>query len=143
MVFVLGKTLVIMLVVADQHLYTPMSCFLGHLSSLETFYRSTTLPQVMAHFVTGDSTISAHHINLLFRSHPPLPVHMGILCMHHSCSAGADLPSSMRRQKAFSTCSSQLTSATVFYDTLILGAGIVRSRSSRMVSEEECEVTCI
>ncbi|KAK4806472.1 hypothetical protein QYF61_021386 [Mycteria americana] len=61
MVFVLGKTLIIMLVVANRHLYTPMSCFLGHLSSLETFYRSSTLPQVMAHFMTGDSTISAHH----------------------------------------------------------------------------------
>ncbi|KAK4806480.1 hypothetical protein QYF61_013973 [Mycteria americana] len=71
--------------------------------------------------------LSHSDTNLLFRSHPPLPVHMGILCMHQSCSAGADLPSSMRRQKAFSTCSSQPTSATVFYDTLILGCMLPRT----------------
>ncbi|XP_052635609.1 olfactory receptor 6P1-like [Harpia harpyja] len=61
MVFVLGKNLIIMRAVANQHLCTPMGFFLGHWSSLEIFYRSTTLPQLMASFMTGDSSISAHH----------------------------------------------------------------------------------
>ncbi|KFQ93905.1 Olfactory receptor 1020, partial [Nipponia nippon] len=59
-VTVVGNILVVVLVVADRHLHTPMYFFLGNLSSLEICYSSTTLPQLLASFLTGDSSISAH-----------------------------------------------------------------------------------
>ncbi|CAM4636350.1 unnamed protein product, partial [Lepidochelys olivacea] len=53
-----GNILVVALVVADQHLHTPMYFFLGNLSCLETCYTSTLLPRMLASLVTGDRTIS-------------------------------------------------------------------------------------
>ncbi|XP_062449689.1 olfactory receptor 2G3-like [Rhea pennata] len=49
---------IIMLVVADQHLHTPMYFFLGNLSCLEACYSSTILPRLLVSFLTGDRTIS-------------------------------------------------------------------------------------
>ncbi|XP_039353521.1 olfactory receptor 11A1-like [Mauremys reevesii] len=53
-----GNILILVLVVADQHLHTPMYLFLGNLSCLETCYSSTILPRVLASLLTGDRTIS-------------------------------------------------------------------------------------
>ncbi|XP_053902235.1 olfactory receptor 6N1-like [Malaclemys terrapin pileata] len=55
---VAGNTLIVLLVVADQHLHTPMYFFLGNLSCLETCYTSTILPRMLASLLTGDKTIS-------------------------------------------------------------------------------------
>ncbi|XP_044841773.1 olfactory receptor 11A1-like [Mauremys mutica] len=53
-----GNVLIFVLVVADQHLRTPMYFFLGNLSCLEICYSSTILPKVLAGLLTGDNTIS-------------------------------------------------------------------------------------
>ncbi|CAM4560911.1 olfactory receptor 2AP1-like [Lepidochelys kempii] len=53
-----GNILIIALVVADQHLHTPMYFFLGNLSCLETCYTSAILPRMLASLLTGDRTIS-------------------------------------------------------------------------------------
>ncbi|KAM7150837.1 olfactory receptor 10A4-like [Macrochelys suwanniensis] len=53
-----GNILIILLVVTDQHLHTPMYLFLGNLSCLETCYSSTILPKMLACLLTGDRTIS-------------------------------------------------------------------------------------
>ncbi|XP_053902416.1 olfactory receptor 11A1-like [Malaclemys terrapin pileata] len=53
-----GNILIIVLVVPDQHLHTPMYFFLGNLSCLETCYTSTILSTVLASLLTGDRTIS-------------------------------------------------------------------------------------
>ncbi|XP_006113015.4 olfactory receptor 10A7-like [Pelodiscus sinensis] len=53
-----GNILVVVLVVADRHLHTPMYFFLGNLSCLEICYSSTLLPQLLAGLLTGDWTIS-------------------------------------------------------------------------------------
>ncbi|XP_065270932.1 olfactory receptor 6N1-like [Emys orbicularis] len=53
-----GNILIIVLVVADQHLHTPMYFFLGNLSFLETCYTSTILPRLLASLLTGDRIIS-------------------------------------------------------------------------------------
>ncbi|XP_044840328.1 olfactory receptor 6N1-like [Mauremys mutica] len=58
MATVAGNTLIVVLVVADQHLHTPMYLFLGNLSCLETCYSSTILPRLLASLLTGDKTIS-------------------------------------------------------------------------------------
>uniref|UniRef100_A0A8B9QKJ8 Olfactory receptor n=1 Tax=Apteryx owenii TaxID=8824 RepID=A0A8B9QKJ8_APTOW len=60
LVTMVGNILIVVLVVADQHLHTPMYFFLGNLSSLETCYSSTILPRLLASFLTGDRTISVH-----------------------------------------------------------------------------------
>lgn len=59
-VTMVGNILIVVLVVADRHLHTPMYFFLGNLSCLETCYSSTILPRLLASFLTGDKTISAH-----------------------------------------------------------------------------------
>ncbi|XP_067399098.1 olfactory receptor 11A1-like [Emydura macquarii macquarii] len=53
-----GNILIMVLVVTDQHLHTPMYFFLGNLSCLETCYTSTILPRLLASLLTGDRTIS-------------------------------------------------------------------------------------
>ncbi|XP_075767969.1 olfactory receptor 10A7-like [Pelodiscus sinensis] len=53
-----GNILVVVLVVADRHLHTPMYFFLGNLSCLEICYSSILLPQLLAGVLTGDRTIS-------------------------------------------------------------------------------------
>ncbi|KAM9121406.1 olfactory receptor 11A1-like [Pangshura tecta] len=53
-----GNILIVVLVVTHQHLHTPMYCFLGNLSCLETWYTSTILPRMLASLLTGDRTIS-------------------------------------------------------------------------------------
>nr|XP_032641966.1 olfactory receptor 6N1-like [Chelonoidis abingdonii] len=58
MATVAGNTLIVVFVVADQHLHTPMYFFLGNLSCLETCYTSTILPRLLASLLTGDRTIS-------------------------------------------------------------------------------------
>ncbi|XP_007443525.2 olfactory receptor 5G3-like [Python bivittatus] len=56
----IGNLLIFLLVVADQHLHTPMYFFLGHLSSLDACYSSTILPKLLASLLTGERTITIH-----------------------------------------------------------------------------------
>ncbi|XP_075768263.1 olfactory receptor 6N1-like [Pelodiscus sinensis] len=58
MITIAGNTLIVVLVVTDRHLHTPMYFFLGNLSCLETCYSSTILPRLLAGLLTGDRTIS-------------------------------------------------------------------------------------
>ncbi|XP_067388323.1 olfactory receptor 10A7-like [Emydura macquarii macquarii] len=53
-----GNLLIVVLVVADHHLHTPMYFFLGNLSFLETCYTSVTAPRLLAGFLADDRTIS-------------------------------------------------------------------------------------
>uniref|UniRef100_A0A452I420 G-protein coupled receptors family 1 profile domain-containing protein n=1 Tax=Gopherus agassizii TaxID=38772 RepID=A0A452I420_9SAUR len=53
-----GNILIIVLVVVDRHLHTPMYFFLGNLSCLETCYSSTILPRMLVSLLTEDRTIS-------------------------------------------------------------------------------------
>ncbi|XP_062438049.1 olfactory receptor 6B1-like [Rhea pennata] len=59
LITVAGNIFIVVLVVADWHLHTPMYFLLGNLSSLEISYSSTILPQLLVSFLTGDRTISA------------------------------------------------------------------------------------
>ncbi|KAM7150864.1 olfactory receptor 6N1-like [Macrochelys suwanniensis] len=58
MATIAGNSLVMVLIVADQHFHTPMYFFLGNLSCLEICYTSTILPRILASLLTGDRTIS-------------------------------------------------------------------------------------
>ncbi|XP_077171176.1 olfactory receptor 2AP1-like [Paroedura picta] len=53
-----GNLLIVVLVVSDEHLHTPMYYFLGNLSCVETFYSSAILPRVLYSLLTGDRSIS-------------------------------------------------------------------------------------
>ncbi|XP_028559640.2 olfactory receptor 1E16-like [Podarcis muralis] len=53
-----GNFLIILLVVADQHLQTPMYYFLSNLSFLEICYSSVTLLKMLSNLITGERTIS-------------------------------------------------------------------------------------
>ena len=59
MVTMFGNILIVVLVVADRHLHTPMYVFLGNFSSVEICYTSTLLPRLLASFLTRDRSISA------------------------------------------------------------------------------------
>ncbi|XP_061445192.1 olfactory receptor 5V1-like [Rhineura floridana] len=53
-----GNLLIVLLVVVDQHLHTPMYFFLMNLSCLDICYISTIVPRMLASFLTGDRSIS-------------------------------------------------------------------------------------
>ncbi|XP_042329772.1 olfactory receptor 2D3-like [Sceloporus undulatus] len=53
-----GNLVIIMLVQTDPRLHTPMYFFLTHLSGLEICYVSSTVPQMLAHLLSGNRTIS-------------------------------------------------------------------------------------
>ncbi|XP_014382052.1 olfactory receptor 1020-like [Alligator sinensis] len=57
-VTVAGNILLLVLVVADQHLHTPMYFFLGNLSFLDACYTSVIAPRLLAGFLTEDRSIS-------------------------------------------------------------------------------------
>ncbi|XP_077171788.1 olfactory receptor 2AP1-like [Paroedura picta] len=59
MVTMVGNMLIVVLVVVDHHLHTPMYFFLGNLACLETCYSSTILPVILVNlFHGGQGTIS-------------------------------------------------------------------------------------
>lgn len=60
LVTVVGNLIIIMLVVADEQLHTPMYFFLGYLSCLETCYTTTILPRLITSILIEDNTISVH-----------------------------------------------------------------------------------
>ena len=53
-----GNLGVIMLILLDSHLHTPMYFFLSHLSLMDFGYSTNVTPKVMAGFLTGDKVIS-------------------------------------------------------------------------------------
>ena len=53
-----GNLGVIMLILLDSHLHTPMYFFLSHLSLMDFAYSTDVTPKVMAGFLTGDKVIS-------------------------------------------------------------------------------------
>ncbi|XP_074838505.1 olfactory receptor 11A1-like [Carettochelys insculpta] len=57
---VVGNMLIVVLVLSDQRLRSPMYVFLGNLSLLETFYTSTILPRLLASLLSGDRAIAVH-----------------------------------------------------------------------------------
>ncbi|CAM5158013.1 unnamed protein product, partial [Eretmochelys imbricata] len=129
MATVTGNTLIVVLIVADQHLHTPMYFFLGNLSCLETCYTSTIMPWMLASLLTGDRTISlscsdTHQVILVdfilacvFTLPPFLLTLTFYMCI---IATILRIPSTTGRQKAFSTCSSHLIVVTIFYGTLII-----------------------
>ncbi|XP_053218604.1 olfactory receptor 6B1-like [Podarcis raffonei] len=60
LVTIAGNILIVILVILDQRLHTPMYFFLGNLSCLETCYSSTIMPRMLVSFLTGDRSISVH-----------------------------------------------------------------------------------
>ncbi|XP_060138102.1 olfactory receptor 10A3-like [Zootoca vivipara] len=53
-----GNLLIVVLVVTDRHLHTPMYIFLGNLSFLECCYSSTILPKMLSSILAGGESIS-------------------------------------------------------------------------------------
>ncbi|XP_013907336.1 PREDICTED: olfactory receptor 5B21-like [Thamnophis sirtalis] len=53
-----GNILIVVLVIKDKHLHTPMYFFLGNFSCVETCYSSTVLPKALISLQTGDRSIS-------------------------------------------------------------------------------------
>lgn len=57
-VTIMGNILVLLLIVLDPHLKSPMYFFLGNLSFLEACYSSSIFPKMISALLTGDRTIS-------------------------------------------------------------------------------------
>ncbi|NXF12716.1 OR5BL protein, partial [Smithornis capensis] len=57
-VTITGNTFIIVLVMVNQHLQTPMYFFLGNLACLEICYSSNILPRMLLSYVSGDTSIS-------------------------------------------------------------------------------------
>ncbi|XP_062994320.1 olfactory receptor 5J3-like [Elgaria multicarinata webbii] len=52
-----GNLLIVLLILMDRHLHTPMYFFLGNLSCLEVCYSSTILPRMLISFLTSNKVI--------------------------------------------------------------------------------------
>ncbi|KAM6108051.1 LOW QUALITY PROTEIN: olfactory receptor 6B1-like [Pterocles gutturalis] len=65
-VTIIENVLIILLVVIDQHLHTPMYFFLGNLSCLETCYTSNISPRMLVNFLTKKKRISFNSCLLQF-----------------------------------------------------------------------------
>nr|XP_006110441.1 olfactory receptor 10C1-like [Pelodiscus sinensis] len=65
-VAVAANLLIVVLVVADVHLHTPMYYFVANLSTVEICYVSTTLPRLIGSLVTGDRNISLQNCFVQF-----------------------------------------------------------------------------
>ncbi|XP_053217445.1 olfactory receptor 2D2-like [Podarcis raffonei] len=61
---IMGNLVIIILVRLDSSLHTPMYFFLTHLSSLEICFVTSTLPQMLAHLLSGNGVISFTHCTL-------------------------------------------------------------------------------
>ncbi|XP_053149147.1 olfactory receptor 13H1-like [Hemicordylus capensis] len=59
LIIIIGNSLIILLIVVDSHLHTPMYFFLGNLSLLDICYTSTTIPQMLTHSFAEKPTISS------------------------------------------------------------------------------------
>ncbi|NXE08995.1 O1020 protein, partial [Lophotis ruficrista] len=55
-----GNISIIVLMVADRHLHTPMYFFLGNLACLEISYSSDILPRMLLSYLGGDRSISVN-----------------------------------------------------------------------------------
>ena len=53
-----GNLAIILAIISDPHLHTPMYFFLSHLSLLDTCYTSVITPQVLATLAAGRTVIS-------------------------------------------------------------------------------------
>ncbi|CAM2101704.1 unnamed protein product [Caretta caretta] len=119
-----GNILIIALVVADQHLHTPMYFFLGNLSCLETCYTSAILPRMLASLLTGDRTISLACTDTYLNKVEIFVVVVlvvmapGLLILVSYAHIILKKSSAEGRRKAFSTCSSHLVVVTVFYGSV-------------------------
>ncbi|XP_015671603.1 olfactory receptor 2AP1-like [Protobothrops mucrosquamatus] len=58
MITLAGNILIVVLVIKEKHLHTPMYFFLGNFSCIETCYSSTVLPKALISLQTGDRSIS-------------------------------------------------------------------------------------
>ncbi|NWX09254.1 O1020 protein, partial [Caloenas nicobarica] len=59
-VTITGNTFIIVLVMTNQHLRTPMYFFLGNLACLEVCYSSNILPRMLLSYLGGDRSISVN-----------------------------------------------------------------------------------
>ncbi|XP_043383285.1 putative olfactory receptor 2W6 [Chelonia mydas] len=122
-----GNLLIILLILTDHHLHTPMYFFLWNLSFLETCYTSNSLPRMLESLLTAVIKLSCSETHLMelvvfllssIFSLPPLLLTLSsYLCI---LSTILRIPSTTGRQKAFSTCSSHLIVVTLFYGTIII-----------------------
>ncbi|XP_065270014.1 olfactory receptor 10J1-like [Emys orbicularis] len=148
-----GNLLIVVLVVVDQHLHTPMYFFLWNLSCFETCYTSTILPSMLASLLTGDRTISVggfkQIINLYYNdiyqvelvitivatllTLPPFTLTVtSYVCI--ICTILRILSTTGRR-KAFSTCSSHLIVVMIFYGTLSIVYLLPKTKTLRELSK--------
>ncbi|XP_073413304.1 olfactory receptor 1E16-like [Dendrobates tinctorius] len=58
---VLGNVIILIVIVMDRHLHTPMYVFLSNLSSVDICYINITLPKLMYILLSGDNSISFLH----------------------------------------------------------------------------------
>ncbi|XP_007949671.1 olfactory receptor 11H6-like [Orycteropus afer afer] len=54
----MGNALIVLIVVLDGHLHTPMYFFIGNLSLVEIWYTTVTVPKMLANFLSPQGVIS-------------------------------------------------------------------------------------
>ncbi|KFO36358.1 Olfactory receptor 18 [Fukomys damarensis] len=97
LVAVLGNLLIILAIISDSHLHTPMYFFLSNLSLADIGFISTTVPKMIV----------------------DIPLQRIFFSYYKIVSSILRIPSSSGKHKAFSTCGSHLSVVCLFYGTAI------------------------
>ncbi|EMP28514.1 hypothetical protein UY3_14386 [Chelonia mydas] len=124
LVALMGNMLILLLVRLDSRLHKPMYFFLVNLSMVDIGYTSSTMPKMLANYLSQDKSISwagqpgCHHCcrrrAIIFSSL------LGTLASYVYITL-AILRICMRegRLKAFSTCASHLTVVSLYFGTIL------------------------
>ncbi|XP_005311997.2 olfactory receptor 5V1-like [Chrysemys picta bellii] len=60
LITLLANMMIILVIMADRHLHTPMYFFLSHLSFVDICYSSAIVPKMLVHFLSEHKTISVN-----------------------------------------------------------------------------------
>ncbi|KAH0519922.1 Olfactory receptor 1496 [Microtus ochrogaster] len=105
---VLGNLIIIILILLDSHLHTPMYLFLSNLSFSDLCFSSVTMPKLLQNMQSQDLTIP--YVDCLTQ--------MYFLMAFGDMESLLLVSSAKGIHKVFSTCGSHLSVVSLFYGTI-------------------------
>ncbi|VFV30435.1 olfactory receptor 7a17-like [Lynx pardinus] len=131
----IGNLLIILVIITDSHLHTPMYFFLSNLSLADICFISTTIPKMLLNIqtqskvITYAGCITQLYFFMLFGDLDNFL--LTVMAYDRISSAGG-------KYKAFSTCGSHLSVVSLFYGTglgvYLSSAAAQNSRASAIAS---------
>nr|XP_021518617.1 LOW QUALITY PROTEIN: olfactory receptor 2D3-like [Meriones unguiculatus] len=120
---VLGNLLIIVLIHTDPRLHTPMYFFLRNLSFADLCFSTTTVPQVLIHFLVKRKSADTYSTEMAIFAMGVVillaPVSLILISYWNIVSTVIQMQSGEGRLKVFSTCGSHIIVVVLFYGSAI------------------------